>query len=113
MSNNKRLVIAILTGAILGIFCIIGISLRLGFEGNEIYILSAWINRVIIGLVVGLAPFYKIKNTNTNIFLRGTFIGVLISGTLYISTSFLDFTGFLAGVVYGIIIDFVVTKYEK
>ena len=111
--KNKRVKIAILTGAILGIFCIIGISYRMGFEGNQLYILSAYLNRIIIGLVIGLAPYYKIKETKSSILLRGFLLGLLISGSLYIATGFIDFPGFIAGVVYGIIIDHVASKYGK
>jgi len=111
--NNKRLVISIVTGAILGIFCIIGVSIRIGFTGNELFILATWINRVIMGLVIGLAPYYKIKNNTKNSILRGAFLGFIISGSLYLATDFIDTPGFFAGIVYGIIIDYVATKYEK
>ena len=111
--KNKRLIIAITTGAVLGIFCIIGMSLRLGFIGNEVLLLSTWINRVLIGLVIGLAPFYKIKNTTTKILLRGAFLGLIMSGYHYMATSFIDMPGFFAGIVYGVIIDYVATKYGK
>jgi len=111
--NNKRLTIAIVTGAILGIFCIIGISIRLGFVGNELFILATWINRVVMGLVIGLAPYYKIKNNTKNSLLRGAFFGFIIAGSFYLATDFKDTPGFFAGIVYGIIIDFVATKYEK
>ncbi|MBU1111279.1 MAG: hypothetical protein KJ896_00745, partial [Nanoarchaeota archaeon] len=82
--TNKRITIALITGAILGIFCIIGISLRLGFVGNELFILATWINRVIMGLVIGLAPYYKIKNSTRNSLLRGALLGFIISGSLYL-----------------------------
>lgn len=112
--KNKRLFISISTGAILGIFCIIGISQRLGYVGNELFLLSTWVNRLVIGLVIGLAPFVKIKNNNTmNILLRGAFLGFIISGSFYLATDFKDTPGFIAGIIYGIIIDFVATKYGK
>ena len=60
--SKKRLIISIGTGAVLGIFCIIGVTIRLGFEGNELFIFTSWINRIIIGLAIGLAPYYNIKN---------------------------------------------------
>ncbi len=111
--KNKRLFVAIVTGAVLGIFCIIGISIRLGFAGNELFILATWINRVILGLVIGLAPHYKIKNDTKNILFRGAFFGLIISGSFYLATAFKDTPGFIAGIVYGIIIDYVATRYEK
>ncbi|MFC1690751.1 hypothetical protein ACFL0W_01095 [Nanoarchaeota archaeon] len=111
--TNKRLTISIITGAILGIFCIIGVSIRLGFIGNELFILATWVNRVVMGLVIGLAPYYKIKNNTKNILLRGTILGFIISGSFYLATAFKDTPGFFAGIIYGIIIDYVATKYEK
>ncbi|MGC9384798.1 MAG: hypothetical protein ACP5D6_09385 [Kosmotogaceae bacterium] len=110
---KKRLLISIVTGAILGIFCIIGVSNRLGFRGNELFILATWINRIIIGLVIGLAPCYKIKNNTQNIIFRGAFLGFIISGSFFLATEFKDTPGFFAGIMYGIIIDFMATKYEK
>lgn len=109
--NNKRLIIATVTGAILGIFCIIGIGIRLGFAGNELFILATWVNRVIMGVVIGLAPYYKIKSNTKNVLFRGAFIGFIISGSFYLATSFKDTPGFVAGIVYGIIIDYIATKY--
>jgi len=108
---SKRLIIAILTGAILGIFCIVGISLRLGFVGNELFILATWVNRVVMGLVIGLVPHYKINTKN--VLFRGALFGFIISGSFYLATSFKDTPGFIAGIVYGIIIDYVATRYEK
>lgn len=111
--EKKRIIIAILSGAILGIFCIIGVSTRLGFVGNELFIFSTWLNRVIMGLVIGLAPYYKITNTSKNILLRGAFLGLTISGSFFLATDFRDVPGFIAGIFYGIIIDYIATKNEK
>jgi len=110
---NKRIIIAILLGALLGIACIIGVGVRLGFQGNELFIFATWVNRVILGLVIGLAPYYKIQNTTRNILLRGAFLGIIISGSFFLATDFKDVPGFFAGIFYGIIIDYVATKFEK
>lgn len=110
---ERRMGISVLTGAILGIICIIGLSIRIGFVGNELFILSTWVNRVIMGLVIGLAPYYKINDNTKNIILRGAFFGFIIGGSLYLATDFKDTPGFIAGIMYGIIIDFIATKYEK
>ncbi len=111
--SKKRILIAILTGALLGIFCIIGVSVRLGFTGNELFIFSTWLNRVIMGLVIGLAPYYEIKNNTKNILLRGAFLGFIISGSFFLATDFRDAPGFIAGIFYGIIIDFIASKSVK
>lgn len=111
--KNKRLIVSITTGAILGIFCIIGVSARLGFSGNELFIFSTWINRVIMGLVIGLLPSIKTRKNTKNVLLRGAFFGLLISGSFYLTTNFKDTPGFFAGIIYGIIIDFVASKFKK
>lgn len=108
--RNKRVLIAILTGAVLGIFCIIGVSVRLGFSGNELFIFSTWLNRVIMGLVIGLAVCPGVKGSSKMALLRGAFLGLLISGSFYLATDFKDTPGFFAGIVYGVIIDYVATK---
>ena len=110
---KKRLFLSILTGAALGIICVIGISVRLGYEGNELFILATWVNRVVMGLVIGLASCYKIKENTLNVILRGAFLGLVISGSLFLATDFKDVPGFFAGIVYGMIIDYVATKYGK
>ena len=107
--KNKRLKISILAGTILGVCCIIGIGLRMGFVGNELFLLSTWINRIIMGLVIGLLPFCKGKK----VLLRGAFFGLIISGSFYITTNFIDTPGFIAGIAYSIIIDYTASKYTN
>ncbi len=111
--KNKRLKVAIITSAILGLFCIIGISIRMGYVGNELFILATYVNRLVMGLVIGLAPLYKIKKNSNSVLFRGAILGLIISGSLYLATSFIDTPGFIAGIVYGMIIDYVATKYQK
>ncbi len=110
---NKRLRDSLLLGAVLGIFCIIGIGLRLGFEGNALFLFSAWYNRVILGLVIGLAaPLVFIKGS-ANRFIRGGVLGLLVSFAWFASTDFIDPLGFAAGIVYGVIIDALITNEAK
>lgn len=108
--DKRRLTVAVLTGAILGIICIIGMGIRLGFAGNEILIMSAWYNRVMMGLVIGLAGSLVVSRSY-NVFVRGALFGVLISGAWFLSTGLVDPLGFLAGIVYGVVIDHVASRY--
>lgn len=108
---NKRLLASIVLGALLGIFCIIGIGFRLGFEGNGLFLFSAWYNRVVMGLLIGLAtPIVIIKN-KWNPVIRGSILGLIVSYSWYVASGHRDLMGFFAGIAYGIIIDWVVTKY--
>ncbi|TFF98373.1 MAG: hypothetical protein EU547_01735 [Promethearchaeota archaeon] len=113
--NVKRIGLATLLGAILGIFCIIGAGGRVGgWIGNEILLIGLWYNRVIMGLLIGLAgTLVLIKNGKNskwlNSMVRGVILGTLVSLQFYLSTVLLDLPTFLAGILYGIIIDLIST----
>ena len=115
MMNIKRVVLATIFGAILGIFCILGAGGRVGgWTGNEILLIGLWYNRVIMGILIGFAgDLQLIKNGKNakwlNATLRGVILGLLVSLQFYLSTSLLDLPTFLAGIMYGIIIDVVST----
>ncbi len=70
MFDRKRLVIALTSGALLGIICIVVVGVRLGFKSNELFILATWYNRVIMGLVIGLAGGITLIKGKYNPFLR-------------------------------------------
>ncbi|MEK6961093.1 MAG: hypothetical protein AABX47_08025 [Nanoarchaeota archaeon] len=110
----KRINLAILVAAILGAFCIIGAGMRLGYAGNAIFLSALFVNRLVIGLVIGLAGGLKlIKNKTWNTILRGAMLGLIISGSFYLTTLFYDTPGFFAGIVYGMIIDYCATRWGK
>jgi len=119
MISLKRIGISTLFGAILGIFCILGASGRVGgWTGNEILLIGLWYNRVIMGLLIGFAgDLYLIKNGNRskwlNTTLRGAILGFLIPLQFYLSTNLLDLLSFFAGILYGIIIDLLCTVFPQ
>jgi hypothetical protein len=119
MIHLKRIGLATLLGAILGIFCILGASTRIGgWVGNEILLIGLWYNRVIMGLLIGfiggLELIKKGKSSNwVNPLIRGIIFGFLVSLQFYLSTNLLDLLTFLAGIPYGIIIDLVSTSLTK
>lgn len=112
MINKKRLLVSLITGAILGIFCIIGVGARIGYE-NYIFLIGMWYNRVVMGLLIGLADNIQITKGHKNVLLRGALLGLIVSSAIFISTEFRDVPSFFAGIVYGVIIDFVASKYGK
>jgi hypothetical protein len=115
MMNIKRIGLATILGAVLGIFCILGASGRVGgWVGNEILLIGLWYNRVIMGLIIGFAgEVILIKEGKyakwINSFFRGVILGLLVSLQFFLSTELLDWPTFLAGIVYGIIIDILST----
>lgn len=113
-SESSRITAALLTSAILGIFCIVGIGFRLGFEGNAIFLISAWFNRIIMGLMIAFGGSIIILSNSTklNVTLRGALFGLIVSFAWFLSTGFKDPMGFVAGIFYGIIIDHIATYFE-
>jgi hypothetical protein len=117
MINLKRIGFATVLGAILGIFCILGASGRVGgWIGNEILLIGLWYNRVVMGLLIGLAgDLYLIENGKSskwlNTTLRGAILGFLVTLQFYLSTNLLDLPTFLVGIIYGIILDLLSTLF--
>jgi hypothetical protein len=118
--NWKRLGIAILSGALLGILCIIGVGARIpgGYLANIVFLIGMWYNRVIMGLVIGLADeIVIIKGDNGrmwgNAIVRGLLFGILVSVAIFLSTEFRDLPALFAGIAYGIIIDLVATAFTR
>jgi hypothetical protein len=110
--KSKRIAIAILTGSILGIFCIIGASARVGLSGNELFLFALWYNRFLMGIVIGVASGLEIIKTKWNVLLRGGILGLIVTSAFFLSTGFRDIPSFFAGIVYGLIIDYIATKFE-
>ncbi|OGD13784.1 hypothetical protein A2V47_00655 [Candidatus Atribacteria bacterium RBG_19FT_COMBO_35_14] len=105
---KKRMKICITSGAILGVFCIIGASLRSNFQSDAYFLFALWYNRLIMGLMIGLAG----RNLGwPKVIGRGALFGLIISFAFYSSTGFNDVVSFLAGIVYGIIIEYIAFKY--
>jgi len=106
---TKRLKICIATGAVLGVFCIVGAFVRSGFQSEAYFLFALWYNRLMMGLVIGLAD----GNLGwPKVIGRGAFFGLVVSLAFYLSTGFIDVVSFLAGIVYGIIIEYIAFKYS-
>ena len=75
-----RLIITTALGAILGVFCILGVRTRMPTSPEPsaaIYLLGAWYNRLIMGAVIGLAGEIHIFSDKYRIFesiIRGLII---------------------------------------
>lgn len=104
---KKRTITTIITGSILGVFCIIGAYTRYGGDLGNVYLFSFWFNRLLMGVMFGLL---MTEQNTPKMVLRGLLLGLFVSFAFYASTDFHDPVGFLAGGVYGIIIEFVAKK---
>ncbi|MGB6607705.1 MAG: hypothetical protein WBF28_07855, partial [Atribacterota bacterium] len=90
---TKRMKICIASGAILGVFCIVGAFVRSGFQSEAYFLFALWYNRLIMGLVIGLAG----GNLGwPKVIGRGALFGLIISFAFYSSTGFNDVVSFLA-----------------
>ncbi|QSG09294.1 hypothetical protein [Halapricum desulfuricans] len=110
---DRRLAIGVLTGAALGVLCIVGVGLRIGFEGNELFLIAMWYNRVVMGLLIGLAGGLRIVDSEYNVLVRGVLLGLVVTTAITLTSEFRDWPSFLAGVAYGAIIDWVATRYGR
>lgn len=107
---NRRLKEALIGGALLGIICVIGAYIRSGSTASPGLVFSLWYNRVIIGLAVG-APWQATSRSKA--ILRGALLGLLVSFAYYSSTGFQDHISFVAGIVYGAIIEGWLSRSKK
>lgn len=107
----KRLIISLIIGALSGLFCIFWTYLEMsGFETTIQYLLTIFYNRLLIGFMVAISDSLKIINRDPqNSILRGAIIGAIISLVLYIQTGSIGFIP--TGIVFGVIADFLATKY--
>ena len=104
---TRRMLVCVIAGAVLGVLCIVGAQVRSGFANDAYYLFSFWFNRLLMGVVIGLA--WGRLNTLQAIG-RGALLGLLVSFAFYSSTGFKDVIGFLAGIVYGVIIEYVALR---
>ncbi|MFW5918695.1 MAG: hypothetical protein ACOCSF_00680 [Halanaeroarchaeum sp.] len=109
---DRRLLIGVLTGAFLGLFCIVGVGLRIGFAGNETFLFAMWYNRVVMGLLIGLAGGLRLVDSRYNVLLRGFLLGLVVTAAIAFTSEFRDWPSFFAGLAYGVIIDWVATRYS-
>ena len=120
MENKiKRLLIGTVMGAILGIFCIIGVSFRLPdpvYPNATVYLIGAWYNRVVMGALIGLAggiKLYKNENNLVNSIIRGALIGAFVSVSFSFLSQAIELPYFFAGIVWGLVNDLITTRLIK
>lgn len=99
---TKRMKEALIGGALLGLICVVGAYIRSDFTASPVFVFSLWYNRVILGLVVG-APW--VATVRNKALLRGALLGLLVSFAFYCSTGFQDPISFVAGILYGVILE--------
>jgi len=105
---TKRMRVSLIAGAVLGVFCIIGALVRSGFQMETYLLFSLWYNRVLMGLLIGL-PWTNIGMPK--LLIRGAVLGLIVSFAFYSSTGFTDVVSFMAGIVYGMIIEYVTFRF--
>jgi len=110
---KKRFLVALGSGAALGLICVLGASARLGWAGNQLLIVSLWYNRLIMGLMIGLAGDLVIVQGKSNWLLRGALLGLGVSAAYFLTAGAGDWVSFLVGALYGIIIEFVLRQQKQ
>lgn len=107
--SYKRIAVALITGAILGVFCIVGAQGRTEEVLSNSYLFGFWFNRFLMGFVIGLLPDTDIVKR----LVRGLLVGLFVSFAFYSATNYFDLLGFLVGGVYGMIIEGVLHQFGR
>jgi len=108
---RKRILLSLAMGAALGLVCILGATIRHGgLAGRELFVAALFYNRILMGFLIGLAGDLRIVRGESNWLVRGALLGTLVSFAFFASTEFVDVVSFLAGTVYGIIIELVLRR---
>lgn len=105
---KRRMIVSLAAGALLGVVCIVGASARSGFGLEVTYLFAFWYNRLLMGFVIGLLDS---SPGLPGVFYRGALIGLLVSFAFYSSIGFGDPVGFIAGIIYGAIIEYFAFRY--
>jgi hypothetical protein len=108
--TSSRMKIAVMTGALLGVVCIIGAQLRSGFAWEPVALFAFWYNRLLMGVMIGLAPEGK---KLSRALVRSGGLGLLVSFAFYVSTGFKDPVGFWVGLPYGLVIETVASRFRR
>ena len=107
---KKRIFSGLILGALLGLLCIGGAYLRNPNGNDSVFLFSLWYNRVLIGLIIAILGRTK---TYKFAIIRGLILGGLISYAFYVTTNYQDLISFLAGFLYGVIIDVSLYRLDK
>jgi len=107
---TARMKIGLISGAILGVICIAGALIRSGGQSQAYILFSLWYNRLLMGLVIGL-PWKRLPLAKT--IARGALLGLVVSFAFYSATGFTDIISFLAGIAYGVIIEYAAYRFEN
>lgn len=99
---TKRVAVSLIAGAILGVVCIIGATVRVGGGLGVVYLFAFWYNRLLLGFVIGMLDGQK---GLPYLLVRGAVIGLIVSFAFYSSIGFNDPVGFIAGIIYGVLIE--------
>jgi hypothetical protein len=101
--------VSLLCGAFLGVVCIVGALVRSGGTAGIPFLFALWFNRLLMGMVIGAI---NEQAKPSGLIIRGALIGLVVSFAFYSAAGFGDVVSFLAGIVYGSIIELVSRRYQ-
>lgn len=104
--NYRRIVIAIVLGAVFGIICVYGTMTSI--QLSPIILATILYDRVLLGVVIGIA-----YGLDLHPLIRGGTLGAIVSLEIAIPSGIAGGALLLgAGIVYGILIDMIATKFS-
>lgn len=110
--NIKRIGWGTLCGMIAGIICVLGNIPNIPIDSaNASYLVIAFWERTILGLIIGCFGSVEIKKGNpiVDAIIRGAFFGMSLSWHMAFFSNIFSINYFFAGIVFGILIDIILT----
>jgi hypothetical protein len=105
---SKRLINSVLLGLVAGLLCYLGGKYGAHMVFGKRMVLGLLLNRAMIGFVIGVTSW------KLNYVLRGAIIGILVSSLMAVYAPLQGaIMVTLFGMVYGIVIDWLVTGVMK
>jgi hypothetical protein len=109
--NIKRVIICTIGGMIAAAICLGGMAASGRVELTAIIVATGIGNRILIGFVIGISGW------RINYLLHGALIGLLVTLSSSVGIIFSNMQGFImytiAGIIYGILIEFFATRVFK
>lgn len=114
--NMKRMAIALVLGALFGLFCVYGTTMVdvPGVEVTMLLLATIFYNRLLIGFVIGLSEdIMLVGGELLNSAVRGGILGVIIGLAITIPGGWDSAILLVFSLVYGVITDVVATRFGK
>jgi len=116
MMNIKRIGFGTICGMVAGVVCVLGNLTNIPIDSaNASFLVIAFWERTILGMLIGCFGIFEFKKENQMLgaIIRSGFLGMALSWHMAFFSHVFSVNYFLAGIVFGIVIDVILTWKVK